>query len=109
MFTPQVDASWWSDQVLAAISNITTCRVAVRANSLPIRGPNSYPCAGCNQQLPRCTAQVLLTREEGKNTELRDRLYQEGINAVEVPLIQTEKGPDRSAQHHGTHAVALYT
>ena len=40
-------------------------------------------------------AQVLLTREKGKNTELRDRLYQDGVEVVEIPLIETERGPDK--------------
>ena len=52
-------------------------------------------CQGITFDKRCCAAQVLLTREEGKNQELKERLYQEGIAVVEVPLVQTDLGPDR--------------
>jgi uroporphyrinogen-III synthase len=38
---------------------------------------------------------VVLTREEGKNGDMRERLSVRGIEVVEMPLIETSVGPDR--------------
>ena len=45
--------------------------------------------------------QVLLTREAGKNAELLRRLSREGIDAVEVPMLETADGPDRRVSMQG--------
>lgn len=48
-----------------------------------------------------CTAstaspQVVLTRERGKNGKLMKLLQQKGISVLEMPLVETAMGPDRS-------------
>lgn len=37
---------------------------------------------------------VVLTREKGKNEIVRDLLTLRGIECMEVPMVETEKGPD---------------
>ncbi|KAI8107154.1 hypothetical protein M9434_001799 [Picochlorum sp. BPE23] len=37
---------------------------------------------------------VILTREKGKNDIVRDLLEVRGIQCMEVPMVETEKGPD---------------
>jgi hypothetical protein len=39
---------------------------------------------------------VVLTREAGKNDSLLAALRAKGVNCLEMPLLETSKGPDRS-------------
>ncbi|KAL4447907.1 hypothetical protein ABPG75_005126 [Micractinium tetrahymenae] len=41
------------------------------------------------------TAQVVLTREQGKNRKLRKVLEGRGITCLELPMVETAAGPDR--------------
>lgn len=38
----------------------------------------------------------MVTRERGKNDKLMKRLHQRGISVLELPLVETAVGPDRS-------------
>lgn len=40
-------------------------------------------------------AQVVLTREQGKNDKLRRVLEGRGIACLELPMVETAAGPDR--------------
>jgi len=40
-------------------------------------------------------AQVVLTREAGKNEKLMKALHEKGVPCLEMPLVETSKGPDR--------------
>lgn len=44
----------------------------------------------CQQQ-----AQVVVTREAGKNGKLKSALQKQGISVLELPLVETGPGPDR--------------
>lgn len=45
----------------------------------------------------RSSPEVVLTREQGKNGKLRKELEKRGISCLELPLIETDSGPDRCA------------
>lgn len=49
----------------------------------------------CQQQ-----AQVVVTREAGKNGKLRSALQKQGISVLELPLVETGPGPDRYKALH---------
>jgi len=46
---------------------------------------------------PRCEqcAQVVVTREAGKNGKLANALQKQGISVLEMPLVKTSPGPER--------------
>lgn len=46
-------------------------------------------------QCRTASAQVVLTREKGKNAKLAKLLDQKQISWAEIPLIETIDGPDR--------------
>lgn len=39
----------------------------------------------------------MLTREQGKNSQLMRALQQRGISVLEMPLVETTPGPDRDS------------
>jgi uroporphyrinogen-III synthase len=41
-------------------------------------------------------AQVVLTREQGKNDALRKVLEARGISCLELPMVETAAGPDQA-------------
>ncbi len=49
----------------------------------------------CQQQ-----AQVVVTREAGKNGQLKSALQKQGISVLELPLVETAPGPDRYKALH---------
>ncbi len=49
----------------------------------------------CQQQ-----AQVVVTREAGKNGKLKSALQKQGISVLELPLVETAPGPDRYKALH---------
>ena len=55
-------------------------------------------CAEAVVQLmgPGSPPDVILTRECGKNGRMMSALQQRGVAVLELPLIQSEAGPDRS-------------
>jgi len=40
---------------------------------------------------------VVLTRERGKNDKVKEMLEIRGVHCLEVPMVETEEGPDASA------------
>lgn len=40
---------------------------------------------------------VVLTRERGKNDRVKEMLEERGVHCLEVPMVETEEGPDASA------------
>lgn len=56
-------------------------------------------------------AQVVVTREAGKNAKLKQALQDRSISVLELPLVETSIGPDRcglSVTDSNPQAVGTY-
>lgn len=68
---------------------------ALRApNPLAARGPCRH--AAARVMAATAAAQVVLTREQGKNDALRKVLEGRGISCLELPMVETAAGPDQA-------------
>ena len=49
----------------------------------------------CSAAGSQTAPQIVLTREQGKNGKLATALQQQGLDVIELPLVETAVGPDR--------------
>lgn len=79
---------------MADSSVLTLPHAALRAIPTVFAGA-SAPSRRALCVVPAAAARVVLTREAGKNDKMKQALALQGIEAVELPLIEHAPGPDR--------------
>jgi hypothetical protein len=97
-----------------AICNDEHTMVLCAVQLLPLvswQGGSKHTCIACNSgafqhwsTASQQQAQVVVTREAGKNGKLKSALQKQGISVLELPLVETGPGPDRYKTLHAWSA-----
>lgn len=101
-------------QRFLAVCNDEHTMVLCAVQLLPLvswQGGSKHTCIACNSgafqhwsTASQQQAQVVVTREAGKNGKLKSALQKQGISVLELPLVETGPGPDRYKTLHAWSA-----